>query len=67
MCHDHFFFDDPAGTLMKDRFEFQSPLGPLGSLVDLLFLKTYMKRFLIERDAVLKQVAESDAWRRYLK
>jgi ligand-binding SRPBCC domain-containing protein len=66
MGHDHEFEEHPAGTRMRDRFEFQSPLGFLGRLVDSLFLTAYMRRFLAGRNTSLKQLAESDEWRRYL-
>ena len=51
---------------MVDRFEFESPLGILGRIVDRLFLCAYMRRFLVRRNQVLKQMAESDAWRKFL-
>ena len=38
MVHDHEFADHPTGTLMSDRFEFESPLGILGKIADWLFL-----------------------------
>ena len=52
---------------MTDRFEFQSPFGWLGGAVDRLFLTGYLRRFLIRRNEVLKQLAESDEWKRYLE
>ena len=52
---------------MTDRFEFCSPLGLLGRLVDALILKRYLQRFIQGRNAVLQQTAESEAWRKYLK
>ena len=66
MVHDHEFAEHAEGTLMRDRFEFQSPLGVLGQLVDLLFLTSYMRQFLIRRNAGLRRLAESAEWRRYL-
>jgi len=66
MKHDHEFFEHPTGTLMNDRFEFQSPLGILGKIVDELFLRAYMQRFLIHRNGLLKKLAESNEWSRYL-
>jgi ligand-binding SRPBCC domain-containing protein len=66
MIHDHEFAVHPAGTLMRDRFEFQSPLGILGQIGDQFFLTAYMRRFLAQRNEVLKQLAESEEWRRYL-
>jgi ligand-binding SRPBCC domain-containing protein len=67
MVHDHRFEEHPEGTLMKDRFEFTSPLGILGKVADWLFLASYMRRFIIRRNAVLKQLAESGEWSRYVQ
>lgn len=66
MVHDHEFAEHAEGTLMRDRFEFQSPLGALGQLVDRLFLTSYMRRFLVRRNVALRRLAESAEWRRYL-
>lgn len=66
MQHDHVFEDRKGMTVMIDRFEFQSPLGWLGHAVDWVFLTGYMRRFLIKRNAILKQTAESDTWKKYL-
>src|SRR6266545_4087045 len=49
MVHDHEFSEQPAGTLMSDRFEFKSPFGILGRIVDSLFLASYMRGFLVRR------------------
>lgn len=66
--HDHWFDELPGGsTRMRDRFAFESPLGVLGRVANGLFLTSYMRRFLVERNAVLKRVAESNEWRRYLE
>jgi ligand-binding SRPBCC domain-containing protein len=65
--HDHEFLEHPSGTLMVDRFEFQSPFGILGSIVDRFFLIVYMRRFLVRRNSILKKLAESEAWSRYLE
>ncbi len=67
MEHRHDF--EPAvngNTTMRDRFRFQSPLGILGRLVDCLVLTRYMKSLLIERNRVIKVIAESDDWEKYL-
>lgn len=66
MQHDHYFDEQGGQTLMRDRFEFQSPLGPLGRLFDTIVLTGYMRRFLVKRNAILKQAAESGAWEKYL-
>jgi len=64
--HDHDFETVDEGTLMKDRFDYTSPLGPLGQLADLLFLKRYMTRFLEERNRLIKSIAESDTAESFL-
>ena len=67
MVHDHEFLEYSGRTLMKDRLEFKSPFGFLGWIVDKAFLGSYMRQFLIQRNQVLKQMAESTEWYRYLK
>jgi ligand-binding SRPBCC domain-containing protein len=64
--HDHFFSDQGEVTLMRDVFDFQSPLGFLGRIADCLFLQRYMRRLLVTRNAAIKNAAETDQWRRYL-
>ena len=67
MQHDHRFDERDGKTVMTDRFEFTSPLGVLGQLVDRVFLTSYMRRFIVKRNVLLKQTAESSGWKRYLK
>lgn len=64
--HDHFFVPVGPGTVMRDVFDYTSPLGFLGALADGLFLEGYMKRLLGERNAVIKRTAESDEWRKFI-
>ena len=65
--HDHFFTEIDGGTLMKDIFDYRSPLGFLGKMADFLFLEEYLKKLLIVRNHLIKQVAESDEWKKFLK
>jgi hypothetical protein len=44
---------------MHDVFSYASPLGLLGRLAGVLFLKRYMRRLLEERNAVIRDYAES--------
>jgi len=67
MAHDHEFADHPAGTLMRDRFEFTSPLGVLGRMADWLFLVAYLRCFLVRRNARSKRLADSEHGNRYLE
>ncbi len=64
--HEHFFETNKEGTLMKDRIVLEAPFGFLGRLVMALFLKNYIKRFLIERNQTIKQVAENGHWKKIL-
>jgi ligand-binding SRPBCC domain-containing protein len=57
--HEHQFLATDGGTEIVDRFDYTSPLGPLGWLADNLFLRRYMSRLLRDRNAYLKQVAEA--------
>ncbi len=67
MQHDHVFRAwSPAETEMTDVFRFAAPLGILGRLAEVLVLGSYMLALLRERNAVLKEIAESAAWRSYL-
>ena len=60
-AHEHQFRAVEDGTEMVDIFDYTSPLGPLGKLADLLFLRRYMTRLLRDRNAYLKREAESAA------
>lgn len=65
--HDHFFTPAPGGTIIRDVFDFRAPLGPIGWLVERLFLTAYMRRFLTARLRALKVLAESDEWRAFVQ
>jgi ligand-binding SRPBCC domain-containing protein len=65
--HDHFFRLRGTDTEMRDVFDFESPLGPLGRLANVLVLDAYLRRFLEKRNAEIKRVAESDAWEALLR
>lgn len=58
MKHQHIFRQEGKNTIMTDIFEFQSPFGIIGNIFDTLFLKNYMKNFLLERNKLIKTVAE---------
>ena len=57
--HEHLFFAVNDQTVMKDIFTFESPLGWLGRLANILFLGRYMERLLTERNKVIKLAAET--------
>lgn len=61
--HEHRFTEIQTATgpvtLMRDRLEWTSPLGLLGHLADVLFLRRYMLRFLALRNRNLKTAIEA--------
>ena len=66
--HDHYFDEiENEKTLMRDVFDYESPFWILGKIVDVLFLEKYMPRILSERNLLIKNVAESEYWRRFIK
>jgi len=67
MSHDHFFrFLSRDETEMRDIFCFAAPLGVLGRLAERAALRRYMQALLRERNAVIREIAESSEWRKYL-
>ena len=64
--HRHFFKAAESGTLMEDNLQFDAPVPLMGRIAEILVLKEYLRRFLRERNAFIKRVAESEEWRKYL-
>ncbi len=64
--HKHIFIEKGNGTIMKDEFFYESPLGVLGKIADALFLKKYLEKILTERNAFIKNCAESNEWKTIL-
>jgi ligand-binding SRPBCC domain-containing protein len=62
-AHDHRFEQRDGGTVMTDEVAFRSPLGPIGWLVDALFLTRYLRRLLAGRCQAIKREAEAVARR----
>ena len=67
MKHVHQFVSQGAGTLMIDQFDYASPFGLLGKLIDRIVLENYMTGLLSKRNQVIKQEAEllakdKDSW-----
>jgi ligand-binding SRPBCC domain-containing protein len=66
MSHDHFFRSlSPHKTEMRDIFCFAAPLGVLGRLAERAVLRRYMQALLVERNSVIREIAESPVWRKY--
>jgi ligand-binding SRPBCC domain-containing protein len=61
--HDHYFVETEGRTIMRDVIEFASPLGPLGRVVDLVFMSRYLRKLIALRNEVIKEAAEARAIR----
>lgn len=61
--HEHHFSTKGNHTLMTDLFVFESPLGILGKLANILILNNYMQNLLIKRNAIIKSIAEGEQWK----
>ena len=57
-AHDHRFEGRAGITVMTDEVTFRSPLGPVGWLVDRLYLTGYLRRLLAGRCEAIKREAE---------
>jgi len=62
-AHDHRFESRDGLTVMTDEVVFRSPFGPLGWLVDRLFMAGYLRRLLDGRCQAIKREAEAVAQR----
>ncbi|WP_336515552.1 SRPBCC family protein [Pollutibacter soli] len=62
MHHKHFFQEENGYTIMRDEFNYVSPLGVLGRLADRVFLEKYMRKLLMERNKFIKEAAENQAF-----
>src|SRR5882757_1190750 len=65
--HDHHFAKMDDGTRMRDEVRFSASGGFLGRLTKRMFLRKQLKAFLMERNAMIKRLAESEDWHKYLE
>ena len=64
--HEHHFKTVENGSLMIDIVEFEAPYGSIGKLATVLFLRSYLEKFLTKRNAVIKEYAETQKWKAIL-
>jgi ligand-binding SRPBCC domain-containing protein len=57
--HEHPFEEKDGITIVTDHLRYETPFGIFGKLFDLLFLKKHLRNFIIERNQVLKVLAEN--------
>lgn len=64
--HEHHFKAAANGTIMIDLVDFETPYGKIGKIADALFLRSYLEHFLIKRNKVIKEYAETQKWKAIL-
>jgi len=65
--HDHRFNERGDGTVaLSDEIRFTMPLGWLGILVGRMILVPHIRGLMKRRFRLLRRIAESEEWRRYL-
>lgn len=64
--HDHFFVVKNNIVVMTDSFLFESPFGMAGRIFNNLVLTNYLKGFLIARNQIIKEYAETGKWKKLL-
>jgi ligand-binding SRPBCC domain-containing protein len=53
--HSHGFSDAPGGTLVRDRVEYELPLGPFGEIARRLFVERQLRRIFDFRRAAIEK------------
>lgn len=64
--HKHIFSEENGITTMTDEFYFEAPLGVFGRMFSAIFLKRYMRNLLEKRNELIKKVAETEEWKKFL-
>ena len=65
--HDHSFIDRGSGdVLLHDQLRFTMPFGAAGNLVGRLVLVPHIRRLMRRRFSLIKRIAETEEWRKYL-
>jgi ligand-binding SRPBCC domain-containing protein len=64
--HEHHFKAAENGTIIIDLVNFETPYGFIGKIVNTLYLKSYIQNFLMNRNAVIKDYAETNKWKALL-
>jgi ligand-binding SRPBCC domain-containing protein len=64
--HEHHFAPMNDGTRIRDEIRFTASTGVLGRLSEKFILRKKMAKMLKQRNALIKKVAESDEWHKFL-
>jgi ligand-binding SRPBCC domain-containing protein len=54
--HRHDFIDASGGTTMRDRVEYELPLGPMGTIARSLFVRRALDRIFDHRNATITEI-----------
>jgi ligand-binding SRPBCC domain-containing protein len=57
--HKHTFTEENDVTVMIDFLQYETPYGIFGKLFDRYFLENHLRDFLLERNSILKRMAEN--------
>jgi ligand-binding SRPBCC domain-containing protein len=60
--HDHYFQNKNEMVEMTDIFTFESPFGFAGRLFNKIILTKHLKNWLVKRNALIKEFAETGRW-----
>ena len=66
MRHEHHFKPCENGTIMIDLIQFEAPYGSIGKAFNQLYLTRYMRKLIEERNAIIREYAETDKWKKLL-
>jgi ligand-binding SRPBCC domain-containing protein len=64
--HEHNFTEIDGHTLLHDKIRFNLPMGWVGDIVAKNVMVPYIARLLHAHLQILKRVAETEEWRKYL-
>ena len=67
MKHEHYFKPCDNGTIMIDLFHFESPYGVVGRWLNSVYLTRYLRNLLELRNRAIREVAETDRWKKLLQ
>jgi len=64
--HEHHFKKIDNGTIMIDILNFESPYGIIGKWFNKIYLKNLLQKFIVQRNIVIKDYAETGKWKALL-
>lgn len=61
--HEHHFKPIENGTLLIDLLEYEPAFGAAGKLADSLLIRSFLKKYLVAKNRLIKQYAEGEKWK----